>query len=469
MTLNNSPKIAGCILRLFDEQLMPDTSIVAGGKEIRAHRAILVSSSGFFREHFGAGGSEKIEVKEPYKAVRAFIRFLYFGSLVDSELGPEDALDLLGSARDYGIDVLTEEDAQGMIVPQLSLQNCLAVLHHQELLIRPKIAQGVCTFVGENFATLLKQPTSRMHLLNASKNYLIEILKVVCKRCGTQAAAAEVVTFVLEYAQMDNACDLLRDCKTWQWNTAPESLSKMRDPLEAMQTQKSDESPAAEKTGGDLTTMSEAEIFEMLDVNKDGSVSREEFAAFKATLQQMSSYRYVEEWVVPNVKSKLNGEPLCQLSCGEFFEWRVRIDNGQEGNLRIVYEDVNPKFPEAECCRRFPAATFAWKVKFRGEEIFTDRPVFITFADRVALHWSTTLGVDSSMLTDDDSLTVSVTMTENPLLSLILYFLSSNVKNESYAEDILNRLPHIEYRCLSSFFIFRQASRPQSADRTLPA
>merc|ERR1711937_948157 len=101
-------------------------------------------------------------------------------------------------------------------------------------------------------------------------------------------------------------------------------------------------------------------------------------------------------------------------------------------------------------------------------EIFNDRPVFITFAERVSLHWSTTLSINSTQLTDDDELTVSVVMTENPLLSLILYFLSSNVKGEAYAEDILNRLPHIEYRCLSSFFIFRPASRPPSAGGTQP-
>jgi hypothetical protein len=466
MTLNNSPKIAECILRLFDEQLMPDTSIIAGGKEIRAHRAILVSSSMFFREHFGAGGSDRIEVKEPYKAVRALIRFLYFGSLADSELGPEDALDLLGSARDYGIEVLTEDDAEHFIVPQISVQNCLPVLHHQELTIRPKIAQGVCKFIGENFSTLLRSATSRMQLLNSKKTYIIEIIKVACKKLSTEAAAGETVQFVLEYAQMDNACDLLRECKTWQWNPAPDTLSKMRDPKEELQVQ----SPVASKPKA--PNVSEEEMFAALDINNDGMVSKEEFAAFKATLETMApTYKYVEQWTIPNIKSRLDGEPVCQLSCGEFFDWRVRVDNGQEGKLRIVYEDVSPKHEEAACCRRFPAATFAWKVNFRGEEIFTDRPVFITFADRVALHWSTTLGVDSAMLTPEDSLTISVVMTENPLLSLILYFLSAHVKDDSYAEDILNRLPHIEYRCLSSYFIFRQQSRPQSASlgRTQPA
>merc|ERR1719281_1761300 len=172
-------------------------------------------------------------------------------------------------------------------------------------------------------------------------------------------------------------------------------------------------------------------------------------------MSQLSSYNYFEDWTIPNIKAALSGEPLCSLSCGEFFEWRVRVDNGAEGRLRIVYEDVMPKHPDAACCRRFPAATFAWKVKFRGEEIFNDRPVFITFARGVALHWSTTLSLDASKFTDDDDISISVVMTENPLLSLILYFLSSHVADEAYSEDILNRLPHIEYRCLSSFFIFR--------------
>merc|ERR1719424_2173441 len=140
-------------------------------------------------------------------------------------------------------------------------------------------------------------------------------------------------------------------------------------------------------------------------------------------------FNYVKEWRIPKVKAALAGEPLVQLVAGDLFEWRVRVDNG-DGKLRIVYEDVTPKHGKATCCKRFPAATFAWKVKFRGEEIFNDRPVFITFAERVSLHWSTTLGLDSNMLTDDDSLSISVHMTENPLLSLILYFLSANVKSE---------------------------------------
>jgi len=288
------------------------------------------------------------------------------------------------------------------------------------------------------------------------------VIKEVCRTCAEPKHAETLVNFCLEYAQIDNACDLLRDCKQWAWNGPVDSLTKMRDPAGAMEVVGGGEQAATMKAD-----MSEEEMFEALDVNKDGVVSKEEFTQFKKRLTEMS-YKYVQEWKIPKLKDALSGEPLCQLVAGDLFEWRVRVDGG-DGKLRIVYEDVTPKHAQAACCRRFPAATFAWKVKFRGEEIFNDRPVFITFAERVSLHWSTTLSLDAAQLTYDDELSISVTMTENPMLSLILFFLSTNVKDDNYAEDILNRLPHIEYRCLSSFFIFRQASRPPSAGVTQPA
>lgn len=454
--------LQSAILTLFDEQLMPDTSIVADGKEIRAHRAILVACSGFFREHFGAGGSDRMEVTLPYKAVRALVRFCYFGSIVESGLGPEDALDLLISARDWGISVLTEDDVVDLIVPQLSTTNCLNVILHPELNNRPKIAHEVCEFVGKNFFKLLQIPTSKVSLLKIKKQYMLDVLKEICRNSQEAKEAETVVNFCLEYAQIDNACDLLRDCKQWAWNFDPETMTKMRDPTMGKVAAQQEAAPNATMK----PDMTEEEIFEALDVNKDGVVSKEEFTQFKKALKE-AEYHYVKEWKIPNVKGALSGEPLCQLVAGDLFEWRVRVDSG-DGKLRIVYEDVTPKHVNALCCRRFPAATFAWKVKFRGEEIFNDRPVFITFAERVSLHWSTTLSIDSAQLTEDDELSISVVMTENPLLSLILYFLSANVKDEHYAEDILNRLPHIEYRCLSSFFIFRQASRPPTAGGTQP-
>jgi len=475
-----APKLQGAILSLFDEQLMPDTSIIADGKEIRAHRAILCACSAYFREHFAsANPSERVEVSLPFKPVKAMIRFMYFGDITESGLGPEDGLDLLVSARDWGIDVMTEDDVYPLILPQVTPVNCTNVLLHPEIDNRPHIAHGVCAFIGQNFFELLKAPITKVNLLKIKNHYFLDVLKEVCQHATGGTQAETVVNFVLEYhnhhqesdiegdCDYMNACDLLRACKQWAWNFDPESLTKMRDPLGEKQNQ-NPQTPASPSPKA-RADMSEAEMFDLLDVNKDGAVSRQEFTQFKKAVEMME-YNYVKEWNIPKIKGALTGEPLCHLVAGDLFEWRVRVDNGPgDGKLRIVYEDVLPKTTGPTCCRRFPAATFAWKVKFRGEEIFNDRPVFITFAERVALHWSTTLSLDASQLTDDDDLTISVVMTENPLLSLILYFLSSHVADQAYSEDILNRLPHIEYRCLSSFFIFRQASRPPSASMTQPA
>lgn len=62
----------------------------------------------------------------------------------------------------------------------------------------------------------------------------------------------------------------------------------------------------------------------------------------------------------------------------------------------------------------------------------------------------------SADVTEADELTLMVQMTEIPLVSLILYYFSSDLNQTLAQEDILNRLPHIEYRCLSSYTLFHQ-------------
>merc|ERR1719198_1924692 len=107
------------------------------------------------------------------------------------------------------------------------------------------------------------------------------------------------------------------------------------------------------------------------------------------------------------------------------------------------------------CINRFPAAMFAWRVLYRGQDVFNEKPVFICFPENVSLHWSTTLPVSSAELAEDDDLKIMVNMSENPMLSLVLYYFSADLKTTVFSEDILNRLPHIEYRCLSSYSLVK--------------
>merc|ERR1719160_897454 len=107
----------------------------------------------------------------------------------------------------------------------------------------------------------------------------------------------------------------------------------MRDPKAEKQSTVKNEAGVPPKED-----MSEEEMFDFLDVNKDGVVSREEFTQFKKALAEME-FKYVKEWRIPKLKEALSGEPLCHMVAGDLFEWRVRVDNGPgDGKLRIVYE-----------------------------------------------------------------------------------------------------------------------------------
>merc|ERR1719321_2277061 len=99
----------------------------------------------------------------------------------------------------------------------------------------------------------------------------------------------------------------------------------MRDPKEKAQMK--GDNPEANGAGVTMKPdMSEEEIFEALDVNKDGVVSREEFTQFKKALKEME-FNYIKEWKIPNIRGALQGEPLCQLVAGDIFEWKVRVDS----------------------------------------------------------------------------------------------------------------------------------------------
>jgi len=128
---------------------------------------------------------------------------------------------------------------------------------------------------------------------------------------------------------------------------------------------------------------------------------------------------------------------------------------GAEGKLRLVYESATPREGAARCINRFPAAMFAWRVLYKGQDVFHEKPVFICFPENVSLHWSTTLPVTAAELADDDDIQIMVEMAENPMISLVLYYFSSDLKMTVENEDILNRLPHIEYRCLSSYSLVK--------------
>lgn len=386
------------MLTAFEKGNLSDVTIVAQGREIRAHKIILASQSEWFAQQFAAGGRNTIEVPQKFKVVKALIRFMYFGGVSTSgDLGPDDGLDMMLLAEDFGITALDAHYIAPLILPRLTMQNCLQVLEHEGLQRQPTLQTAVCSFVGDNFMAMIQSMEER--LMQIPRSLLSLVLRSACKCIGSDIEAERLVKFCLNHTQLDSACDLLRETKQWIWGNDEASILR---------------APPKEEP-------------------------------FEGT-----------EWLIEGVRSTMESTPA-RIVVGTYFDWCIRLDYGAEGKLRIVYESATPRDNSGRprCINRFPAAMFAWRVLYRGQDVFNEKPVFICFPENVSLHWSTTLPVSAADLSEDDDLRIMVTIAENPMLSLVLYYFSADIKTTVFSEDILNRLPHIEYRCLSSYSLVK--------------
>jgi hypothetical protein len=290
-----------------------------------------------------------------------------------------------------------ESDIMPLIMPRLTTGNCVATIKHDGVENYPVLQAAICEYVGNNFLKMV-QGGMEDQLLTIPRPFLAQVLRAACHHIGTDQDTERIVRFSLSHSQLESACDLLRETKQWNW-------------------------------GGEEATMLR-------------SLPKEE--------------PFVEspEWAIGGVRGAMETTPA-RIVVGQFFDWCIRLDYGAEGKLRIVYESATPKEDGPRCVNRFPAAMFAWRVLYRGQDVFNEKPVFICFPENVSLHWSTTLPVSAAELSDDDDLKIMVTMAENPMLSLVLYYFSADLKTTVFQEDILNRLPHIEYRCLSSYSLVK--------------
>jgi len=395
------------LLTLFEKRALCDVTITVGGKEILAHKAVLAAGSTWFEEQLKSSGTDPVSVtlKHNYKAVHTLIRFMYFGGLADDSLGPLDGLDMLQLSQELGVKSLDAAELAAMVVPRLTPENCIAVLQHPGLSAFPEVQAGVTEYVGRNLLLLLKTMEDQLLCIPCLREerqpVLSGILKSACHTVGTDADTERVVRFCLNWClthlQLESACDLLRETKQWAWGSGMASVMR--------------------SAPGEEPSMS-------------------------------------PEWTIPQVSAAMQSTPA-RIVVGNFFDWTIRLDYGAEDKLRIVYESATPREDQPRCINRFPAALFEWRVIYRGQDVFNEKPVFICFPENVSLHWSTTLPVSAADLLEDDDIKIMVNMAENPMLSLVLYYFSADLKTTVFSEDILNRLPHIEYRCLSSYSLIK--------------
>lgn len=296
------------------------------------------------------------------------------------------------------------------MLAHMNVDNCLGLLFHPKIANHDSLVLELMQFCGDNFGELVARPQSRTQFLKqVPKKEQIGIIRSACAKAMTSIQAEAVLEFCLEYAGVKSLVDLVADSKEWPWGAsalAGSTWSPMRTP------------EAAEEDAG------------------------------------------VEEWLVPELADE-EAEPECCV-VGDLFDWHVRLDHGGgQGKLRIVYEEALPP-PHAgqeACIRRFPAATFTWRACYRGQEVLLEKPTSVCLPEEVSLlRWSTDLPFLAKDAQEDDELLLSGCVTENPLLSLILYYFSCNdLENPKIPrEDILNNLPNLEFRCLASYSMIQQ-------------
>mmetsp|Transcript_566 Transcript_566/g.1633 ORF Transcript_566/g.1633 Transcript_566/m.1633 type:complete len:437 (+) Transcript_566:127-1437(+) len=419
---------------MYEKGLLTDVTLVTqGGREVRAHKTVLAAQSNYFQELFASqGGSDtRLEVPHKYKTVEALVKYQYFaGPAAISSLAPDECLDLMELAEELDMRAMVQDgQLEALAAPPatasrdldmagvppalptsakrapplagMDQHNCVSLLHHKALKKRPQLETDVNEYLGDHLTDLLRTPGKEDELLNVAPEKLPIVLRAACHHIRSHDDAQRTIQYCLRHTQLDSTCDLVRETKQWNW-------------------------------GADEAGLLRAPPGEPPDEGR--------------------------EWHIPFVRSALENTPA-RIVVGRFFDWTVRLDYGSEGRLRIVYESAAGRDTTdgvaPRCVDRFPAAMFAWRVIFRGEDVFHEKPVFICFPDNVSLHWSTTLPVRAEDLQPDDDLIIIVGMAENPMLSLILHHLSTDLKAIIQTEDILNRLPHIEYRCLSSYMIVK--------------
>lgn len=121
------------------------------------------------------------------------------------------------------------DDCLSLIVDQLSVQNCARILTHDEVAHHKELSRQVCGYIVKRFADVVRAPSSRQQLLQMPRNQIVYMVRELCRRCDNNRDTDLIVRFVVDWSSFDTACDLLRDCKLWDWAVEPGALSIFRD------------------------------------------------------------------------------------------------------------------------------------------------------------------------------------------------------------------------------------------------
>uniref|UniRef100_A0AAY4DHM1 BTB domain-containing protein n=1 Tax=Denticeps clupeoides TaxID=299321 RepID=A0AAY4DHM1_9TELE len=163
-TLDMSVKVPVCRMadelgNLWDQSLLPDCSLVVGGQEFQAHKAILAARCPVFRAMFTHDMKERqtnrVEIQgvEP-EVLRELVTFIYCGKAPNIQ---DMAADLLVAADMYLLDRL-KRMCEEVLRRSLTVENAAEILIIADLHLTPELKEEAITFINSHFSDVLRTP-----------------------------------------------------------------------------------------------------------------------------------------------------------------------------------------------------------------------------------------------------------------------------------------------------------------------
>ena len=142
--------------------LFMDVTLIADGREFKAHKVILASQSQFFKSRFSgrwksptAGGTsdERVEMTDiPVVAMDAILSYVYTGKVADIE---KIAYQLLPVAEEYGIAGL-QKICEEELINSLTTNTVINTLIHATTHNAPNLKKASIEFIVSNTAAVRK-------------------------------------------------------------------------------------------------------------------------------------------------------------------------------------------------------------------------------------------------------------------------------------------------------------------------
>lgn len=168
--------------RLVNNHKFSDVIFVVEGRDIHAHKAILVEQSEYFKAMLSGGMIEsqksKIEIKDwSYSSYLQMMEFLYTGSI--SGFSPAVAAELLGLADAHTLKYL-KKLCQNCLKHSVDIENCCDLLilgHRHEAHDLKKFCMA---FIVKNYSEV--SATIGFEHLEEIPHVLIEVTRLICQK-----------------------------------------------------------------------------------------------------------------------------------------------------------------------------------------------------------------------------------------------------------------------------------------------